>query len=267
MIRCLFLLFATFGAGFAQQPGTLLLALDGGLGDGVPEAIERFQPSTAEIPVVFLRSSADDPPPVADLFLDGDGLGAALASSLPFHAKASVHPLLLEGSFQFALPESSKPYLLRVRFRNARDTTGARVIGWVTMRTLPRNELREALSRWLKQEANEGIALFGECKGLRELLSSWRIPFEDLGQDPPHTAAHRFVIGSVRDLHQLVLPGKDSLLVLSADPELEGNRLKQSSNGLRALLVRAPESSDWRTAPRLHRLLCSELDSISKRHD
>jgi hypothetical protein len=265
MIRCLLMIFATIIAGTAQDSDVLLVALDGGIGAGVPEAVERFQSSEVEIPAIFLRSTLQQDPPVADVFLDGDALGVPLSASLPFQTSASAHPWLIEGKFRLALPENAKPYRLRVRFREAR--LPGRVIGWVTVRVFPPEDLKDVLSRWLRQEGNEEVALFGESKGLRELFSGWGIPYTDFGPEFPSASNHRLMIGSTASLEKLPSQGRNPLFLLSTDPEPEGARWVQTLNHPNRLLVRIPGNPDWRSSPLLHRLLCSELALITQRHD
>lgn len=255
------------------QPAARLLALDGPLDSGVPPCVHRFAEESATIAATFLTEAGHSPQVVADVFLDGDELGAQLSKAVPFQPVANpTHPALLEGTFKLPLPDAEKPLLLRVRIRTAADAEPVVALAQFRLRVTPKPALRQALAR-MTDSARSGpelrLTVFGPLAGLRELLKEWKIPFDDEGTEMPvRLAAHSLAIGEAQDLpHLPQLDAKATLLLMHDDPAAApGLTQKITPEGTVAQL-NSSRHDDWRSSPFLHQQLTSTIEHHLARHD
>lgn len=142
-----------------------------------------------EVTLSFLQQD-QQAPLVADLYLSGGKLGEPLAKGIPFkEAAGEKHPSLREGSFSLELPklEKSVRMLLIVRAM-AKDSDKGLEIASIPIVACPDTSLVQIARRFADDNASGhslSLFVFGEVKGLRELLRMKQIPFEDLGKDFP----------------------------------------------------------------------------------
>lgn len=272
-VLCACLIAAPADVSSARAPAKLI-ALNGPVGSGVPQFIHCFGGESAPVMATFLVSAAQVPQVVADVFLDGDELGAPLAKAVPLQpAATSSHPALLEGTFNLPLPDTEKPILLRVRVRlTANDPAATAAIGQFRLHVTRKTELKHGLSR-MTDPARSGaelrLAVFGALKGLRELLQEWKIPFDDEGMEMPvRLGAHVLAVGEARDLMHLPQMGANAtLLLIHDDPAAEaGLTEKTTPNGTLAQL-NTPRHEDWRQSPFLHQQLISKISQHLLHHD
>jgi hypothetical protein len=245
----------------AQTPR--LIALDGSAGESLPTVVERFYAPAVSVPASFLISDASAAAPLADIYLDGDKLGAPLTSGLTFKGEPSKENAALhEGSFSIPLPEISKPVLFRVVFRQAGSSD---VIGNVLLHATPPELLKKSIETMTKRGMpnSPSLVVFGALPGLRELLTEWKVPFEDLGNNPPISLREGSVtIGRLENLAHLPAPSsKTSLFVICADPAQEANRIEKRFDSASLSLLKTPTPEDWRQSPLLQRLLVTQLQN------
>lgn len=251
-----------------SAPAAKLIALDGPLAAGVPQCIHRFAEATATVAATFLVDAGRAPQMAADVFLDGDELGAPLSKDIPCQPDAKPsHPALLEGTFKFPLPEVEKPVLLRVRIR-----AGADACAQFRMRVTPKPALRQALAR-MTDSARSGpelrITVFGALTGLRELLKEWKIPFDDEGMEiPARLGAHSLAIGEAQDLTRMPQLGANAtLLIIHDDPAADPGLVQKNTPEGTVATLNTPRHGDWRSSPFLHQQLTSTIENHLARHD
>jgi hypothetical protein len=256
----------------AQSPAKLI-ALDGPLATGVPQYIHRFREESALIPATFLLDVGHAPQIVADVFLDGDELGAPLSKAVPFQPAAKPsHPALLEGTFKFQLPESEKPILLRVRIRIAANTETAAALAQFRLRVTPKLALKQTLAR-MTDPARSGpelrVTVFGTLTGLRDLLKEWKIPFDDEGMEMPvRLAAHTLAVGEAQDLTHLPQMGaKATLLLIHDDPAAYPGLTEKTTPEGTLIKLNTPRHEDWRQSPFLHEQLITNITQHLLHHD
>lgn len=258
----------------ADAPSAKLIALNAPVGTGIPPLIHCFQAESALIPTTFLINAEQVPQVVADVFFDGDELGALLSKSIPFQpAAASSHPALLEGTFNLPLPDTDKPILLRVRLRlAANDGTAHVALGQFRIRVTPKNDLKQALAR-MTNPTRRGpelrLSLFGPLKGLRELLKEWKIPFDDDGLEMPvRIAAHTLAVGEAQDLMHLPQQSANApLLLIHDDPALEAGITEKATLNSTLALVNTPRHDDWRQSPFFHQQLIAQIKLHLQHHE
>jgi hypothetical protein len=267
-MKALFLLPAFWIAALspAQAQAPKLIALDGSAGESLPPVVERFHAPVVSLPASFLIPVAAASAPLADVYLDGDKLGAPLSTGLTFNGgpskeNASLH----EGTYSIPLPTISKPVLFRVVFRQSGSKD---IVGNVRLQATPSDLLRKSIERFTKNDPPHSprILVFGSLPGLRELLTTWEIPYEDLGAHPPTSLREGSVtIGRLDDLAHLPAPSsKTSLFVLCADPSQEASRIEQRFDSSSLSLLKSPTQDDWRQSPLLQRLLVTQLQNHLK---
>ena len=255
------------------QPTARLIALNGPLGAGVPQFIHCFHGKSASVTATFLVNAGQPPQIVADVFLDGDELGAPLAKAVPFQPAAKPsHPALLEGTFDLPLPDTEKPVFLRVLLRPAADDAGAATRTAFRLRLTPKLALRQALAR-MTDTARSGpelrLAVFGPLLGLRELLKEWKIPFDDEGMEmPARLGADTLAVGEAQDLtHLLQLGAKATLLLIHDDPAAEPGLAEKITPDATFTKLNTPRHEDWRQSPFLHEQLISNITQHLLHHD
>jgi hypothetical protein len=253
-----------------QKPTSRLLAVDGGPGEGVPRLIECFQSKTVLISAVFLIGAGETAPIVADVYLDGGHLGAPIARNLRIETtQPAAHPALLEGVFRLGLPESTHSYQLLVVFRNQMPEVK---LGEVRLRVSPDGALKEALTR-LKEAKRPApavrIVLAGNLKGLRDLLSEWRVPFDDSRMEVPgRIHGHSLAIVETRDVSNLPqLEAPSRMLLVSDDPHLEMDSKEVTEDGNVLAVIRKPPKDDWRQSPYLQRILVNQINQHLQTHE
>lgn len=274
MIRKLLLSFLTLSAVHAEGPLPKLYLLDGAACTAVPMVIERFHAPSVTVPMTFLVKAGETAVPVLDLYLDADSLGVPLQRDVPFDGKINPsYPSLLEGVFRIPLLPSDRPAMFRIIFRTAaRENQKAGILGNVRLRVQPKDSLKTALTR-CTDSASEGrgpgIAVFGNVGGLRELFKEWRIPSQDLGNDPPVALeANSVTICALDDLSKLPRGNASAaLLVFSADPTLDLESKELGSDKAKLTILRSHPGDDWREKPRFHRLLLKLLEPYLQSHE
>ncbi len=255
------------------QPPARLIALDGPPASGIPQYVHRFSEDTASVPATFLVDAGHAPQIVADVFLDGDELGAPLSKSVPFQPDAKPsHPALLEGAFNLPLPDSEKPVLLRVRIRITANAETAAALAQFRLRVTPKLALKQALAR-MTDPARSGpelrVTVFGTLTGLRELLKEWKIPFDDEGMEMPvRLAAHTLAIGEAQDLTHLPEMGANgTLLLVHDDPAAEPGLTQKITPENTVAKFNTSRHEDWRASPFLHQQLIANITHHLTRHE
>ena len=250
-----------------------LIALNAPVGAGVPQLIDCFRGESAIVTATFLVNVGQTPQIIADVFLDGDELGAPLTKAAPFQPiQTSSHPALLEGTFNLPLPDTEKLLLLRVRVRLAANDGATAALGQFRLRVTPKTELKQALSR-MTDPARSGpelrLAVFGTLKGLRELLQEWKIPFDDEGMEMPvRLAAHILAVGEAQDLVNLPHLGANATLLLMHDnPAAEAGLTEKTTPNETLARLNTPRHQDWRQSPFLHQQLISKISQHLLHHD
>ena len=253
-------------------PAARLIALNGPLGEGAPKFVHCFHGKSASVTATFLVNAGQTPQIVADVFLDGDELGAPLAKAVPFQPAAKPsHPALLEGTFDLPLPDAEKSVLLRVLVRPTVDDAGA-VRTVFRLRVIAKTELKQALARMTdtaRSSPELRLAVFGPLNGLRELLREWKIPFDDEGMEMPvRIGAHILAVGEAQDLaHLPPLGAKATLLLIHDDPTAEaGLSEKITPDGILSKL-NTPRHEDWRQSAFLHQQLISNITQHLLHHE
>ena len=247
-------------AALAAQP-PLPVAADTGK---VALSVECFAGPVLKIPAAFIADPKAPQTWFADAYLDGGKLGAPLAKAIPFtRGPAASSPYLANGWFLVSLPDAAppKPIVLRLILSAGSADSERQAIGSVVVRITPRDFLRQALAARLGDSDRPlGILVFGPAPGPRDLLTAWRIPFQDAGPNPPGTApAATLLLGETADLTRLPAPTPGaSIFVLTSDPRQEADTEIRDLGGALVTLVR-PAATDWNTDPRLHRLLAAHL--------
>lgn len=251
-------------AALAAQP-PLPVAADTGK---VALSVECFAGPVLQIPVAFIADPQAPQAWFADAYLDGGKLGVPLAKAIPFtRGPAGSSPYLANGWFLVSLPVAvpAKPIVLRLILTAGPTGAERQAVGSVVVRVTPRDFLRQALAARLGDpERPLGILVFGPAPGPRDLLTAWRIPYQDAGPNPPGTApAAMLLLGETADLARLPAPTPGaSLFVLTSDPRQEADTEIRDLGGALVTLVR-PAAADWNTDPRLHRLLAAHLARVS----
>ncbi|MEO6788818.1 MAG: hypothetical protein ABI318_22075 [Chthoniobacteraceae bacterium] len=255
------------------SPPAKLIALNGPLTAGVPQFIHCFQGESASVTTTFLLDAGPAPQIVADVFLDGDELGAPLSKAVPFQPAAkSSHPALLGGTFALPLPDAAKAILLRVRLRTAADHGAAAALGEFRLRVTPKTDLKQALTRMTdpKRSGPElRLAVFGPLQGLRELLKEWKTPFDDDGMEMPvRLGADTLAVGEVQDLtHLPQLGSKATLLLIHDDPAAETGLTERTTLDGTLTKLNTPRHEDWRQSPFLHQQLISNITQHLLHHE
>ena len=257
----------------SAPPPAKLIALNGPLAAGAPQFIRCFQGESASITATFLSDAGKTPQIVADVFLDGDELGAPLSKAVPFQPAAkSSHPALIEGSFNLPLPDAEKPVLLRVRLRTAAGDGAAAGLGEFRLRVTPKTELKQALAR-MTDPARSGpelrFAVFGPLNGLRELLKEWKIPFDDEGMEMPvRIGADTLAVGEAQDItHLPQLGAKTTLLLIHDDPAAEPALTEKITPDGILTKLNTPRHEAWRHSPFLHQQLISNITQHLLHHE
>lgn len=228
--------------------------------------VERFSSPEITIPVGFLSAPSSLQNITADVHLDGGDLLAPLARNLPFHpTEPGKIPCLTAGNFVISMADVSKPASMRVIiYKPAKPNTEKRVIGTVSVRTTPPGDLEALLKSRIEDRLHPlKLIVFGKAPGLREMLKDWRVPFNDVGSEPPTSAPpDALVIGETSDLSHLPnLLNGSSVFAQTSDSGLDTESVIRESGTARSTIIRSSEISDWRNDPKLHRLLSSHLQT------
>ncbi len=167
-----------------------LIALDGGLGDGVPGMVERVLGEDAVIPIVLLRADAEDKPVLnAAVMLSGGSLAAPMGIDVAFQpAKVATHPALLEGSLTLPSPDTTQSLTQIVTLYGASEDLAKPKVASFALHWVSATECRTALLMAVAEDdrgRSRELKICGALPGLREQLRAWKVPFEDLHKDLP----------------------------------------------------------------------------------
>jgi hypothetical protein len=259
-MKCGSLFFAILSSGIAAQEPLRIVALDGDIGHGVPEVIERMLGADAMVKAAFLRGEDWAGELSADMYLDGGSIGAPLTKDLQFVPVATpTHPALLEGSFTIPPPDTSKP-VAQIIVINASKNGGNRSrVAAFRLQWASTTAAQAALKALPK------LQVFGSVPGLREQLRLWHIPFDDLGAEMPLSIdPQTSALGdAAADGSQTpALSERSSLLLLRTQPASMTGVLCKDADGRRLTLVTLPHTADWRRSPLLYRILIQHLTPI-----
>lgn len=274
-MRFLALVFLIRAVALAGDAPPRLLALDGGPGDGVPAVVERMLGEDAEIRIVMLRvpDAAAGVKFTAEVMLSGDTLAAPLGAGIVFKADAvATHPALIEGTLTLAKPDTEKSITQIVTlFRGAEGAGGAAKskVASFTLRWVSEGECKSALSQAVAEDdagRARKLAVCGSLPGLRERLSTWKIPFEDLGAElPPRFSGETIVIANdmPEDAKLPALADGASLLLFHSRPGC-GLEVRRKDSRVRLTEVWLQGTPDWRRSALLLRLLAGHLTPGAK---
>ena len=233
------------------------MALDGELGHGVPEVIERLLGAEAVVKAAFLQDKDWAGELSADVYLDGGSIGAPLAKGLRFVPTAApTHPALLEGSFTIPPPDTSKPVAQIIVLHASKNGGNRSRVAAFRLQWAATTAAQAALKALPK------LQVFGSVPGLREQLRLWHIPFDDLGAEmplriDPQTSA---VGDAAADGSQPpALSERSTLLLLRVQSASMTEVLRKDTDGQRLTLVTLPHAADWRRTPLLYRILTQHL--------
>ena len=203
----------------------LLISTGKPLGKIAPDVQWHFGGGTRDQFVSILQEN-QQVPLVADLYLSGGKLGEPIARALSFHKSGNGDfPNLCEGAFSLELPKLEKPVqMLLIIRRDTKDNDKGHDVASIPLMVCPDTFLTRISKRFF-DEARAGHSLhftvFGKMKGLRELLTSRQVPFEDIGEDfPSQIPAGTVAVGDLSP--DLPLPSSSlspgaSLLVFHKD--------------------------------------------------
>jgi len=248
-----------------------LLALDGGPGDGVPAVVERLLGEDAEIRIVLLRApdAAGDVKLSADVMLSGDAIAAPLGAGFVFKPAAeAVHPALLEGSLTLPKPDTAKSITQVVTLRRAGADAAKSKVASFTLRWVSDVECKEALTQAVADDAvrrGRQLAICGSLPGLREQLRTWKVPFEDRGEDLPRSIkSETIVIASdvPEDARLPVMDDGASLLLFRSRPGI-GLEVLRKEGRVRFTEVWMQGTPDWRRSALLLRVLTEHLRPLT----
>ena len=239
------------------------------------EAVWLFGGRTVNLPVVLLVQEKT-PAIVADLYLSGGKLGAPTARSLPFKPSGeAAFSSLREGSFSVELPQVTKPIeMLLVLRTDAPDPKSTQEIALIPLRVYPDTFLAQ-IGKKLASASESGnrlvLSVFGEMKGLRELLRAKQIPFEEGGMDfPSNLSGGTVAVGEVPSDLPLPPPSQaagSALLVYhpdSASPEKIEETLQ--GNHLTAIVHHSPPIQ-WADDVRAQQLLFRLIEKTNPSHE
>lgn len=239
----------------AQEPPQIV-ALDGDLGHGVPDVVERILGAEAQVKVSLLQNKGEAAELTADVYLDGGSMAAPLAKGLKFAPLAAAHPALLEGSFSIPSPDTVKPVVQIVEIHvSAKGEERSRIavfrLQWASA---------SAVKATLK--AAPKLQVFGSVPGLREQLRTWQIPFDDLGRELPlRIDAQASAVGdAIFDGARPPELGEQSSLLLVQVKQASMIEVSCKDGGGRRLTrATLPRAADWRRSPVLYRILVQHL--------
>lgn len=160
----------------------VLVALDGFVGAGINNGIERFGGSPAAVQAVFVKSPGQDPVIEAALYLDGGDLLAPINTPTPFVPESGQDPRLYSGRFNIPIPEVKKPTVFHI-FLSAR-TDGEKSIpcGDFRITAFPPDFFEQSLK---SQPAFPEVGIAGTFPGLRELLEKNHLRYREVSMKTP----------------------------------------------------------------------------------
>jgi hypothetical protein len=222
-----------------------------------------FAGGVREVPASFLLKNPNKTL-VADLYLSGGQLGEPIAKGITFYAKPSTNiSELRNGTFRLNIPESEKPLrmLLMIRSVGTGDSKGDQ-IGSIPLMVSP-DTLLMRIGKRLRDETALGRALnlsiFGEMKGLRELLYANQVPFEDLGRDfPAKLSAGTVAVGELpkdQTIPAVTMDGGSSLMVFHEDLTATEDIALMSENHRTQIVIHHAAPINWADDPKAQKLL------------
>lgn len=228
-----------------------------------------FGGGTRELPVSFLLKNQKHRI-VADLYLSGGKLGEQIAKGITFQTQPDGNfQELRSGIFSLQLPRVEKPIRMLLIIRN--DEAGSiqgHEIASIPLMVYP-NTLLMDISKRLADEAAVGhtltLSLFGDMKGLRDLLRMKQVPFEDLGRDfPAKLPAGTVAVGDIpkdQPLPPLSMDSGSSLMVFHEDPAAPENITLITQDRRTQMVIHHAAPVSWAEDPKAQKLL---FDTIQK---
>ena len=253
----------------AEEAPLRLLALDGGVGDGVPAVVERLLGEDAEIRIVLLRvpGAAGDPKLSADVMLSGDTLAAPLGEGFVFKPDAAAtHPALIEGSLILPKPDTEKSITQIVTLHSVGADAAKAKVASFTLRWVSVEECKTALTQAVADDAasrGRRLEVSGSLPGLREQLREWKVPFEDNGKELPLRLSNENIVIAddvPEDAKLPTLGAGASLLHIHHRPG-SGVEVLRKEGRVRLTEVWLRGAPDWKRSALLLRLLTEHLRS------
>jgi hypothetical protein len=201
---------------------------------------------------------------VADLYLSGGKLGEPIAKAISFQPLPDANfTELRSGIFSLQLPVVQKPLRMLLIIRNGEPgSVEGHVIASIPLMVCPDTFLNQ-IGRRITDETATGhtltLSLFGEMKGLRELLRQKQIPFEDLGRDfPSKLAAGTVAVGELpkdQPLPPLSMESGSSLMVFHEDPAAPECSTLTSQDRRVQMVIHHTTPVRWAADPKAQKLL------------
>lgn len=232
----------------------VLVALDGFVGAGVNNEVERFGGSPAAVQAVFVKSPEQDPVIEASLYLDGGGLLAPINTPTPFVPQSGHDPRFYSGLFNIPIPEVKKPTVFHIVL-SAR-TEGAKSIpcGDFRITAFPQDFFAQSLK---SQLAFPELAIAGKFPGLRELLKKNHLAYREISLKTPDSLPPGSVVVadlSNETIRQSALPEAKKLLFGTGNYSAKFIEGKATS-----FLVTQPVPDNFEESPSAQRLLLELL--------
>lgn len=228
-----------------------------------------FGGGTRELPVSFLLKN-QQLGVAADLYLSGGKLGEPIAKAITFQTQPDgKFQELSSGIFSLDLPDVEKPILMLLKIRHGETgSNDGNEIASIPLMVYPDTFIRQIGKRFTDETAaghSLNLSLFGDMKGLRELLRLKQVPFEDLGRDLPSKLPAGTV--AVGDLHKdlplppLSMDSGSSLMVFHEDPTAPENITLTSQDRRIQMVIHHAAPARWAEDPKAQKLL---FDIIQK---
>ena len=239
------------------------------------ESIWLFGGRSVDLPVSLLVHE-HTAPFVADLYLSGGKLGAPVAKAIAFRSFGqSPFPGLREGAFSFELPKVENPIeMLLVLHTDASDPKEVQEIASIPLRVYPDTffaQIREKMDSSSSMQRSITLILFGEIKGLRELLRAKQIPFEEGGMEfPANIPSGVVAVGEVPG--DLPLPSAplsvgSALLVYHPDAASPEKILESVKDGHLAVIVHQAPPTHWADDVSAQQLLFHLIEKTTPPHE
>jgi len=232
----------------------VLVALDGFVGAGIKNEIERFGGTTAAVQAVFVKSPGRVPVIEAALYLDGGGLLAPINTPTPFVPESGRDPRFYSGLFNIPIPEVKKPTVFHILLSVRTDEAKSIPCGnfWIT--AFPQDFFAQSLKSLLTLPE---VAIAGKFPGLRELLEKNHLPFREINLKTPNSLPPGSVVVadlSNEKIRQAALPETKKLLFGT-----ENYLAKVIEGKASSILVTQPIPNNFEESPFAQRLLLELL--------